>query len=435
MEFPKGKKIKLEQGQEAIIDRTLGEGGQGFVYRVSINGAYSALKWYKQSYIKSLEKQGNLNYFKENLKSNIRKGAPSNGFIWPKSITEDLDGSFGYVMSLKPDGYVGFEELYLKRVEFASFKASIDCAVNMVVAFRTLHLKGFFYLDLNDGNFFINPKNGDVLVCDNDNVTADPKFNIGKPGYVAPELVRGDKGVMSSQVTDYHSLAVVLFKLLIRHDPMEGVKFVTAGCLSPKKQHELYGTNPVFIYDPNNDSNRPVNGLHKNALNLWNVYPDYLKNAFIKTFCDGAKEAGKRTTELEWLKILIMVRDSIVNCPCGKDIYLFLKQANQKIVCSCAKEHKYPHTLKVNKFNLYLFPGNSLLDIHLNGSGDFNIEAGKVVASKSDPNKWGLKNLSSVTWRINKANGDTDQIPKDGIAIIEKGMSIEFTGSLTAVVE
>jgi hypothetical protein len=46
-----------------------------------------------------------------------------------------------------------------------------------------------------------------------------------------------------------------------------------------------------------------------------------------------------------------------------------------------------------------------------------------------------LKNLSSVTWRTIKGDGTTEQIPKDSIAIIEKSMKIEFTGSLNAVVK
>lgn len=33
-----------------------------------------------------------------------------------------------------------------------------------------LHRHGYSYQDLNDGNFFINPESGDVLICDNDNV-------------------------------------------------------------------------------------------------------------------------------------------------------------------------------------------------------------------------------------------------------------------------
>jgi len=439
MEFNNGEKIKLEGGQVITIANPSGdwpkEGGQGFVYIVELSGGcYSALKWYKPSYLKGLSKNGNLEYFKENLKENIGREAPSNKFIWPKAITEDKSGSFGYIMSLKPNDYTNFEDIYLKRTVFASFKASIDCAINMVDAFRTLHKKGFFYLDLNDGNFFINPINGDVLVCDNDNVTANPKFNIGKPGYVAPELVRGDEGVLSSDLTDSHSLAVVLFKLLIRHDPMEGVKFVTAGMLSPKKQRELYGTNPVFIYDENDKTNRPVNGLHLNALNLWTKYPEYLRDAFTKTFSAGLNNPRERITELEWKKILLRIRDSIIFCPCGKDIYLYLKQENQKITCSCGKVHNYPRKMELNESVIYLFPGNSLLGCHLDGNDEDCAEVGKVVASKSDQQRWGLKNLSSTVWKVTKSTGESEEVNKDGIVVIEKGAKIEFNSKLSATI-
>ena len=35
---------------------------------------------------------------------------------------------------------------------------------------------GYSYQDLNDGNFFINPQSGDVLICDNDNVALMEKI-------------------------------------------------------------------------------------------------------------------------------------------------------------------------------------------------------------------------------------------------------------------
>jgi DNA-binding helix-hairpin-helix protein with protein kinase domain len=40
----------------------------------------------------------------------------------------------------------------------------VNAALNITAGFRALHNKGYSYQDLNDGNFFINPQNGNVLI-------------------------------------------------------------------------------------------------------------------------------------------------------------------------------------------------------------------------------------------------------------------------------
>ena len=74
-------------------------------------------------------------------------------------------------------------------------KTIIDAALNIVSAYRILHNNGYCYQDLNNGNFFINPDTGRVLICDNDNVAPDGTHTgiIGKPGYIAPEIILGQK--------------------------------------------------------------------------------------------------------------------------------------------------------------------------------------------------------------------------------------------------
>ena len=46
MEFKQGETIQLDVGKTAKIVKKLGEGGQGVVYSVKIDGKDYALKWY-----------------------------------------------------------------------------------------------------------------------------------------------------------------------------------------------------------------------------------------------------------------------------------------------------------------------------------------------------------------------------------------------------
>ena len=155
--FTKGSRIPLQNGQSAEVIAKLGEGGQGTVYRVRIGGKEYALKWYHKGTLQNPRR------FYQNLENNIRQGAPSPAFLWPEFLTKERDGSFGYVMKLRPSNYRGFSDFLLAKVHFSSLSAAANAALNITNGFRELHRKGFSYQDLNDGNFFLDPETGEVM--------------------------------------------------------------------------------------------------------------------------------------------------------------------------------------------------------------------------------------------------------------------------------
>ena len=111
MKFKKNDTIDLDLGSnKATVIEEIGRGGQGVVYRVSLNGKEYALKWYLKAPKKS---------FYENLKQNIAKGAPDKTFLWPLFLTnKDSSGSFGYIMELRPPEYVEFSQFLLAKAFF-----------------------------------------------------------------------------------------------------------------------------------------------------------------------------------------------------------------------------------------------------------------------------------------------------------------------------
>ena len=169
-----GERVALEASGVVVVERELGRGGQGIVYLVRCRGRQYALKWYFVSRIK------NPDAFRENLRRNIKDGPPEGGkqFIWPLYLTEQKPGgAFGYLMDLAPDNYDSFTDIYngykwkkpvgkgrpavKERVRFASLDVMLTTAINIVKAFRALHLTGKSYQDLNDGGFFINTQTGE----------------------------------------------------------------------------------------------------------------------------------------------------------------------------------------------------------------------------------------------------------------------------------
>ena len=99
MEFKNGQIIPLEGGKKATIVKKIGEGGQGIVYAVKIDGSDYALKWYT---FRFQNKKG----FRKNLQENIKNGAPDSKFLWPLYLTEEINNSFGYVMNLRPSKFI-----------------------------------------------------------------------------------------------------------------------------------------------------------------------------------------------------------------------------------------------------------------------------------------------------------------------------------------
>jgi serine/threonine protein kinase len=185
-EFKQGEKIPLKTGGQATVKKKLGEGGQGAVYLVNYNSKDFALKWYTK---RPTDK------FLKNLDNNIKKGSPNDAFLWPEILTNDFQDSFGYLMTLRPPEYKDFSEFLLAKVRFGSVAAMLSAAIQICEGFEKLHRIGYSYQDLNDGNFFINPQTGKVLICDNDNVS-EAGYNsgiIGKARYMAPEVVMGNR--------------------------------------------------------------------------------------------------------------------------------------------------------------------------------------------------------------------------------------------------
>ncbi|MDR2535741.1 MAG: serine/threonine-protein kinase [Treponema sp.] len=422
-EFSKGYKIALDHGGYAEVIRKIGSGGQGIVYEVTLHNKRYALKWYTC-------KLKNQEAFRENLGSNIEMGSPDDKFLWPKYLTIEEEGSFGYVMDLRPPEFSDFSDILNNTVKFPSAEIMIKSGLNIVNGFRGLHRKGRSYQDLNDGNFFINVAVGDVLICDNDNVTPGDQKNSGdvggKPGYMAPEVFRGDSHPNS--LTDFHSLAVILFKLFLRHDPLWGAAHEYTPCITEEREMELYGTHPVFIFDPNDTSNRPVSGVHPNPINLWPRYPAFFQDAFIESFVKGMKEPNARLPANEWQKILIRLRDEAISCPfCKRDWPINKLSQNSPILCPCGRTYSIPLRLQVGKYRVPLFPGKKLYACHtVDDSDDYNTLTGEVIMNKNNPGLWGIKNLSQETWEMITPGGERKVIAPGSVVPIGMGISVMF---------
>ena len=418
-ELSKGSVIRLKNGRTCKVKKELGRGGQGIVYLVDYGGKDHALKWYTHPGIIASEA------FHRNLENNANTNPPAPNFLWPLAITERQEESYGYVMPLSPKGYAEMGDFILLKATFDNQRALVNACLQICKAFQCLHIIGLSYQDMNDGNFLINPKTGDVVICDNDNVATDGTSTgiLGKVGYMAPEVVEGKS--MPNRYTDYFSLAVCLFILIYMNRPFEGAWYLSCPCDNdPEMAKRLFGLSAVFIMDPNDPKNRPVKGIHNNVIRRWQLFPAMLANAFCKTF--GKEAIGdptKRLMDKQWYDILLQTRSMLVECPdCGKETFIDI-QRPQACCAWCQKPYPPYSVLKAGRFKIPLVKGQAIHDCMVTGNADHTPVAGEVVRKHGE---LGIINRSAYPWTVRLPNGSFRTVaPGQGLPV-RAGLRIRF---------
>ena len=408
-ELSKNSIVSLVGGGTATIVKELGRGGQGIVYLVEVCGEKKALKWYLNAPDDK---------FYRNLERNIASGAPSDAFLWPEYLTEKQQGSYGYIMKLRPQNYYEFGNFLLAKVSFKSFTAMLSAAMKICDGFMMLHRFGYSYQDLNDGNFFIDPQTGDVLICDNDNVMPQGEKSgiMGKARYMAPEIVAGG---IPDKYSDRFSLSVILFMLFYANHPFEGAKVVACPCMTESYEKRFYGSEALFIYDSTDKSNLPVRGIHQNVIRRWPVFPQMLRDTFIEEFSkEKLQNPSTRMIEQNWKKIISSVRDSLVVCRnCGEETFVNIVNSTDKCM-NCGKDVDLSRRLVINNRSLPL-TNNTAIYIDEDNTPD-----GVVT---TDSNGFMLiKNVSTETWTVETPSGKIKTVGQNEILPVKEGLKITF---------
>lgn len=414
-----GTELTTERGAKIVVKKLLGQGGQGDVYLIDYNGEEKALKWYRPNSPFTRQE------FKKNLTRNVKNGSPAPDFLWPEDITEEKKDSFGYVMALIQPGYYEATEFLLHNVQFISYRRAVDACLNVVSAFRQLHNFGYSYKDISNGNFFINPKTGRVLICDNDNVSpVDIQTGIaGTPRFMAPEVVMGS---LPNTQSDLFSMAVIMFMLLCMGHPLEGKRSLHPAIGSSERQKALYGGDPIFMMDPYNKENAADPHIHSNVISVWKCLPSYMREAFQKSFSqDGLKKPQTRLTESDWIRLLARFRSDIVFCECGNEA--FTEDAQPTYCDACGMRiisenyiqlptHRMPisRDARIYKCQVEVCNASEALD-----------PIAQVVSSNNPNAPLGVMNASDETWNAVTSKGVEREVPKGAVIPVKAG--IRFT--------
>lgn len=169
----------------------------------------------------------------------------------PDSFTNDYgfitDYLSEFMRELRKDNYSNIAEKY--------FKLGNNLNQRDAIAVRKL-ISGFIKLIYPDGEV---SKDEVAEIMDislelrrrvKEQLSSKPGGVLGTPGFMAPEIVRGEK--RPSRETDRYSLSVLLFYLFMVNHPLEGKLEANIKCMDYAARVKLYGTDPVFIFDPDN---------------------------------------------------------------------------------------------------------------------------------------------------------------------------------------
>jgi DNA-binding helix-hairpin-helix protein with protein kinase domain len=420
------------------VGECLGSGGQGEVYRISLRGDQSAeelaLKWYFSEW-STPQQWADLDWL-------TQQEPPNACFLWPIDLaTSPHDREFGYVMPLRPPRFHGCTEVVAGRLDI-SFAALLKACLRLSDAFLSLHARGLCYRDISFGNVFLDPATGDVLIADNDNVAIDARGSVGVRGtdrFMAPEVVRGD--AVPSVATDLYSLSVLLFYLLMVSHPLEGRRMLRGDVFSREDAHDLYGRRPVFVFDPEDDSNSPDPFRHRNATMYWSLYPRMLRELFVRAFTTGLHDPiGGRVREGEWRECMARLIDLLVPCGCGVDV--FVEPDGRGVApcwsCSAASPAPLPRLVldpALEQHVVALPVGRRLFAHHTRRRRfDYRTVEAEVVRHPEAPGVAGLRNLSRASWTARSEAGAPTTVPPGRTIAITAGTSIDF-GRVVGVIE
>ena len=423
----RGQAFRLKSGGGGFVGALVGSGGQGSVYEADCGGRKLAMKWYHPHVAVSDAT------LRQRISRMVQQGPPDQNFVWPMDIVE-IDGlnSFGYVMPMISGDRRPLKDMFTRTDESInpSLVARVTACLNIATSFQKLHATGYCYQDVNLGGFFIEPERGTVQICDADNISVDGELGgvYGTRKFMAPEVLRRE--ALPSTKTDLYSMAVLFFYLIFNWHPLDGQAEANIPLLNAAAELKLYGTNPKFIFDPTDQSNGPVPGVHDWIVARWKAMPEALRLLFVRMFTGGLMQAGLRPVESEWRNALDQLSEAVVACSsCGFEHGVderLLESGCHCLICNAKVE--LPPLLTTKRSPLLLKVRRKIVEYQMS-TGYVDLTAPVIASVQSnpkDPSIMGLQNMHTATWTVQAEDNRVLSVPPGKTVRIVDGLNITF---------
>jgi hypothetical protein len=220
------------------------------------------------------------------------------------------------------------------------------------------------------------------------------------------------------------------------HHPLEGKRESEIHCMDVPAMTRLYGTEPLFIFDPADPSNAPVPGYHDNALTFWPLYPQFLRDLFTTAFTDGIRDPQHgRVRESEWRAAMVRLRDAMLYCAqCSAQNFYdgeALRASGGKLrpCWSCHQDLQLPPRMRIGNHTVVMLNHDTrLFPHHTNDQRlyDFSQPVAEVTRHPTDPRIWGLKNLTNDKWVSTTTDGTVRDVAPGRSVTLAVGIKIHF---------
>ena len=212
-----------------------------------------------------------------------------------------------------------------------------------------LHGSGLCHSDFSGDNFLAHVAAQKVVLIDLDNLVVPdvlPPEMLGTGDYMAPEIViandRKDGKPRPSIQTDLHSLAVLIYQLLLNRHPLRGPK--THDADAQRDDLLALGERALYIEDPDDRSNRP----HSDFVGAW-ALGEEVEGLMRLAFTAGLKKPELRPLAATWGDALLRMADQLVPCAnpaCPQKAFILL--ANRPARCPwCGTPLKFPKEVPI----------------------------------------------------------------------------------------
>jgi eukaryotic-like serine/threonine-protein kinase len=428
-----GQVLRMERGEALVtVGECIGQGGQGVVHRARLGSALFAVKWIRPG-------PGEADT-RRSITALIQRGQPPHkAFAWPiDMVTSPETPGFGYVMPLLEPRFVSVPQVLNSDIQ-PSFRALTAVGRELVDAFAALHSSGLCYRDISFGNLRVDPVGREVAIIDVDNIGLDGGDALvkGTGPFMAPEVLRDE--ALPSTVTDLHSLAVLLFYLLMHGHPLIGERADAyfnwaAGHLSETEVTlRNFGTHPLFIFDPDDASNRP---LHDDPVRVWwPIYPRHCRRIFAQAFTTGLGDAtlSGRVKEGTWRRTLLRLHDGVTFCLlCGAETFHDPERGDQPC-WQCHAILPVPSRLQAPGGTLVLCDGARVTSHHLFRDRDHRTTLAAVSPHPAEPGRFVMRNMTSEAWVV-APDGESPKPVHPGQRLAVRPMHIDF-GGVTARID
>ncbi|MES2641340.1 MAG: hypothetical protein V4850_17750 [Myxococcota bacterium] len=311
-----GDAVETTDGARFILGEPLGRGNQGAVFSLRLPAGaaplcakiYLGLDDARAARMRTrLEQLRQLPATDQLVLPRKVLRAPKLGYVMNQVIGHSSIGA----LSTRPSG-ASVRPWY---AEGGGLRRRLLLGLELCAAFRDLHARGLAYCDLSFDNVLVS---GDPLPrvrlidCDNLTLPGTPGSNVaGTPWFIAPEIL---SGASSPDIfTDVHSLAVLLYHLLVLTHPLLGDAIRTD--TTDAEDAALRGRWPgggvlPWIDAPDDARNRAGSGLPRHL-----VLSPGIAATFDRAFSDGLHDRTRRPSEGTWAEVLGRAVDAVVGCP------------------------------------------------------------------------------------------------------------------------